>query len=159
MSRWSFERPWTPGDVSEREDKQLAEYHEHRGGLLFTEVNVAYPVSGSRQRRLDGVLFPNPPDGHDGGAYHYTPANRPEIRELMQHCVSELIEVHSWGFYGFGQLVGKAAIIENEWKPADVRKVFIPDNDGRSPYYPDETSDPATEAVFDEFDVDVVVVK
>jgi hypothetical protein len=158
-TQWEFERPWSPGDVSEREDDHLVRYHERRGGLLFSEVNVAHPVPGSRQRRLDGVLFPDPPEGLDGDAYHYTPSNRAGIRDLLRDRTAELIEVHAWGFYGFGQLVGKAAIVENEWNPEAVQKVFIPDNDGRSPYYPDENPDPATEAVFDQFDVDVVVVK
>lgn len=154
-----FDRPWSPGDTSESEDEHLAAYHEQRGGLLFAEVNVAYPVTGSRQRRLDGVLFPNPPHNHDQEAYHYTPSNRPYIRELIQNHTAELIEVHSWGFYGFGQIVGKARIVQNEWNPANIRKVFIPDNNARGPFYPNEDPDPATEDVFDEFDINVVVVK
>jgi len=154
-----FERPWSPGDTSESEDAHLEAYHEQRGGLLLVEVNVAYPVTGSRQRRLDGILFPNPPQNRDGEAYHYTSSNRPLIRELIQSCTAELIEVHSWGFYGFGQIVGKAHIVQDEWNPADIRKVFISDNNARGPYYPDENSDPATEKVFDDFGVDVVIVK
>jgi hypothetical protein len=154
-----FERPWSPGDTSESEDAHLEAYHEQRGGLLLVEVNVAYPVTGSRQRRLDGILFPNPPQNRDGEAYHYTSSNRPLIRELIQSRTAELIEVHSWGFYGFGQIVGKAHIVQDEWNPADIRKVFIPDNNARGPYYPDENPDPATEKVFDDFGVDVVVVK
>jgi len=159
MGRFAFEKPWTPGDISESEGEHLLDYHKSRGGLLFTEVNVAYPVTGSRQRRLDGVLFPNPPDEFDTDAYHYTSDNRSSIKSLIGTRVAELIEVHSWGFYGFGQIVGKSRIVEREWDPHDIRRVFIPDNNVRNPYYPNEKPDPATESVFDDFDITVEVVR
>lgn len=118
---------------------------------MFVEVNTAYPKTGSLQRRLDGVLFPNPPSEFNECAYRYTPANRPGIQELFSEHVAELIEVHDWGFFGFGQIVGKARLVETEWDPYALRRVFIPTNPGKLP-------DSATESVFEDFMIEVALI-
>lgn len=122
--------------------------------MLFTEVNVAYPVDGSRQRRLDGLRIINPPYA-EGKAYAYGPENRSNIWELLESHPVELIEVHGWGFHAFGQVLGKAEILSNSLNPHDLRKTVITAEDWSNPK---EKPDPATEDVYAKFDVNWVVL-
>lgn len=150
----SLGEPWTPGEKGQRsnEDDLLAAYFDQRDGLLFTEVNVAYIGNGGVQRRIDAIRVPNPPRG-DAGAYNYGSKNRRTIWNLIENHTVELIEVHGWSFHLFGQLLGKADIVRNEFDPHDVRLTAIPTNREA------DFSDPPTEAVFEKHGIDVVVVE
>ena len=146
--------PWTPGEKGQRgnEDELLATYFEQEGGLLFTEVNVAYLDEGGVQRRIDAVRVTEPPR-EDTGAYSYGSENRRTIWSFIENYTVELIEVHGWGFHLFGQLLGKAGIVRDELDPHDLRLIAIPTN--RDVGF----SDPPTAAIFEEYGIDVTVVE
>lgn len=138
------------------EDPYLEAYHEQEGGLVFTEFNVASPVPGSRQRRLDAIRFPDAPGGNEG-IYRYSPRkNHETIARLIKAYPVEAIEVHKWGFYVFGQLVGKRELLWIHWDPVSVEPVLLPTTHGKGAYHPDVHEDPATEAVFEKHGIRVV---
>jgi hypothetical protein len=67
----------------------------------------------------------------------------------------ELIEVHNWGFYGFGQLIGKSEIVQKYWSPKKIKKVLV--TLGPQEYHPEKKPDPLTEEVFKKFDIEIFV--
>ena len=146
-------REWAPDDSPtsspEKEDRLMAQYVEERGGLLFTQVNVAYRSEGLGHRYLDGLRIIDPGVG-EGEMYSYGGANRETIWGLMEEHPVEAIEVHDWGLDVFGHCLGKAAIIEQEFDPPAVDRTIIV---GDGP--PDE---PAVEQVYDAFGVNWVVI-
>lgn len=115
---------------------------------------MAYPASGSRQRRLDGLRVQNPPLG-GGEAYCYGPENRSTIWKLLENHPVEVIEVHGWGFHAFGQVLGKAEILQKVIDPMDLSKTVITTSEWQTP---SGNSDPATEAVYENYDIDWVVL-
>lgn len=145
---------WTPEDSPtsspEVEDQCMARYVEERGGLLFTQVNVAYRVDGWGRRYIDGLRVIDPPYG-EGEMYSYGSENREVIWELLENHHVDMIEVHSWGLDVLGHCLGKAAIIEEEFAPPEVQRTVIV-ADG-SP------NEPAVEQAYEEFEVDWVVVE
>lgn len=146
-------REWTPEDSPtsspEKEDRLMARYVEERGGLLFTQVNVAYLSDGWGARYVDGLRIIDPPSG-DGDMYSYGAENREDIWELLEDHRVDVIEVHDWGLDVLGHCLGKAAILKREFAPPEVRRTVIV-ADGP----PDE---PAVERAYDEFGVDWVVI-
>ncbi|MDI9578105.1 MAG: hypothetical protein QM398_08235 [Thermoproteota archaeon] len=51
---------------------------------------------------------------------HKTANKYEETREFVDKHVVELVEVHNWGFYGFGQLVGKSEVFKKYWSTNSV---------------------------------------
>ena len=128
------------------ESKPLQQYWEENGGLLFTEFNTIYDLKGM-SRALDAIRFPN----IERGAYRAT-GNYETIANLIKNNEVELIEVHSWGFYGFGQLIGKSEIVQKYWEPKKVSRVLITIN----PKYDSEKNpDLPTLEVFKKFGIKV----
>lgn len=78
------------------ESQPLQKYWEEKGGLLFTEFNTTFGQNGLL-RALDAIRFPE----LEREAYR-SKDNYEAIAQLMKNNEVELIEVHSWGFYGFG---------------------------------------------------------
>lgn len=78
--------------------------------------------------------------------------NYETISYLIKNNEVELIEVHGWGFYGFGQIVGKSEIVQKYWEPKKVKKVLIT----FSPKYDSERNpDLPTFEVFEKFGIKV----
>lgn len=169
---------WKPGKKGnrEQEDELLARYYGKHGGLLFAEVNVTFPLKKSRQRKVDGVRIPEPPESMEG-AYHYGSENRRMIWKLIQNHTAEIIEIHDWGFQVFGQVIGKSEILLNMLEPHDLQKtVIVKDEDtilegpGAQTEFDGQGNikikteqgyvrDKATQAVFDDYDITVVVLE
>jgi hypothetical protein len=149
--------PWEPQDGSRR-DELLARYHQRHGGLLFVDPNVAQ--AGSRPRFPSGILITNPSPENDEDAYDYRLKDSASVQERVSKLSAELIEVQNWGFNGFGRIVGKSRIIEREWNPHRLKRVLVVKNsdDKDHPYYPEKKRDPSTEAVFDDSDIEIVVM-
>jgi len=146
----SYVNPWEVGfGPSIREDRKLLEYYEEKGGLVFTEFNTTQSMAG-RLRALDAIRFPQLEKGIYQSAGNY---NR--IKKLIREHPVELIEVHKWGLYGFGQLVGKSYIVEHHWHPKQTTKILITLSPNR--YHPGKNPDPITRSVFDAFDIEVYV--
>lgn len=124
---------------------------------MFTEFNVAAKMPGSRMRRLDGIRFPEPLGGLTG-AFVSGSENRTLVEEMFRRCTVELIEVHRWGFYALGQVVGKRRLLEGHWAPKEIHSVLIVDNSKSPQYRPSEDPDPAAEWVFRDFGIRVVVL-
>jgi len=123
-----FGREWDPQDSPtsspEREDVRMAEYFREQGGLLFTQVNIAYRVDGRGARYVDGVRIINPPRG-EGEMYSYGTENREAIWTLLENHHVDVIEVHDWGFDVLGHCLGKATLIEEQFDPPEVEKTVI----------------------------------
>ena len=129
------------------ESKPLQQYWEENGGLLFTEFNTTYGLKGM-MRALDAIRFPK----LERGAYRST-GNYETIANLIKNYEVELIEVHGWGFYGFGQLIGKSEIVQKYWEPKKVSKVLITIN----PKYDSKRNpDSPTLEVFEKFSIKVI---
>ena len=152
-----LEKPWEP-DRSSRIETLLSEYHKEQGGLLFIKPNVARKVEGSRQRRPHGILITDPPAGNENEAYEDAPANRMNLEIAISKYPCELIEVLGWGMRSLGRVVGKSRIVEQEWHPHDLTRVLIVNNNATQHNYSKDDSDRATEAVFEDFDVNVVIL-
>ena len=103
-----------------------------------------------KKRALDAIRFPQLEKGRYRSAGNYD-----KLRELIQKHKMELIEVHNWGFSGFGQLVGKSYILEHHWNPHRFDKVLI--TLSAKTYHPDTRPDPVTRSVFDAFDIKVYI--
>ncbi|MFB6215697.1 MAG: hypothetical protein ABEJ72_01825 [Candidatus Aenigmatarchaeota archaeon] len=148
---------WDPESAqgSTRENRLIHQYFEENGGLIFTEFNVADGVPNSRQRRLDAIRFPI----GDDRIQEYNSSKREEVASLLADQKCELIEVHGWGFYVLGQLIGKQELLEQHWDTEETEKVLIVDNEAGGEYHPDERRDEATHDVFDAHDVQVEVLK
>lgn len=146
-------REWTPENAPtsspKKEDIHMEKYFDQRGGLLFNQVNVAYEVEGLGARYVDGIRIIDPPKG-EGEMYSYGSENRETIWKLLRNHRVDVVEVHNWGFDVLGHCIGKAAIIEKEFDPEEVKKTVIV-VDGR----PEE---PTVEQVYEELDVDWVVI-
>lgn len=63
--------------------------------------------------------------------------------------------MHHWGFYGLGQLVGKAEIFEKYWSQKPAKKVLIVL--GPHEFHPETNPDPLTEEVFKKLGIEVFV--
>jgi len=147
----NFSNPCNGADFGggKNENLKLKEYIDKRKGLTFTEFNTTQGKKG-KQRRLDAILFPD----MERGVYK-SAGNYPKIKELIEKHPIELIEVHKWGFYPLGQLIGKEKILKKHWNPKETQKVLITLNPNR--YHPKLNPDPLTKKVFDELDVEVFV--
>ena len=150
-----LEKPWEP-DKNSRIETLLSEYHEQRGGLLFFNPNVARKVDRSRQRRPHGILVTDPPTENEGEAYHDAPPNHTHLEIAIKKWPIELIEVLGWSMGSFGRVFGKSHIIEQEWNPHDLTPVLVVNNSGQHSFR-EKGSDRATEAVFEDFNVEVVI--
>jgi hypothetical protein len=103
----SFVNKWRVEDgPSQRESERLFQYYREKGGLVFREFNTTQEING-RPRSIDAIRFPELETG-----IFTARGNYPMIRQLIEKHIVELIEVHKWGFYGFGQLIGKKEIVE-----------------------------------------------
>jgi len=151
-----LEKPWDPDENSQIETL-LSEHHKQQGGLLFFNPNVARNVNGSRQRRPHDILITDPPTENEGEAYEDAPANRMNLEIAISKYPTELIEVLGWGMGSFGRVVGKSRIVEQEWDPRDLTRTLIVNNDATQHNYNKDDSDRATEAVFDDFDIKIVI--
>ena len=146
----NFVNSWNPDcGFSANENQKLLQYHEDKGGLLFTEFNVTQGMPG-KKRSLDAIRFPQLEKDSYQSAGNYE-----KLKELIQKYKVELIEVHKWGFYGFGQLIGKSYILEQQWNPHHFEKVLI--TMSSETYHPETKPDPVTRSVFDAFDIKVYV--
>lgn len=126
--------------------KPLQKYWDDNGGLLFTEFNTTFGLKG-KLRALDAIRFPCLETGVYRAAGNYE-----AIANLIKNNEVELIEVHGWGFYGFGQIVGKSEIVQKYWEPKKVSKVLIT----FSPKYDSQRSlDLPTFEVFEKFGITV----
>lgn len=144
---------WRPESAqgSTRENKLILQYFQEKGGLVITEFNVTDGVSDSRQRRLDAIRVPE----EDDRIKEYGATSRNQVANLISSQKCELIEVHGWGFYVLGQLIGKHEILEQYWETKETEKVLIVDNEAGGPYHPDERKDKATHEVFDRHNIEV----
>jgi len=146
---------WTPGEAqgSTRENKLIKKYYEKKGGLVVTEVNVTDGIKDSRQRRLDAVRFP----GEKDRIIEYSDIGREKVSDLFESEEAELIEVHNWGFYVFGQLVGKEEVLKENWRLKETRKVLLVDNGASGGSYKSQFSrDEATHEIFDKYNIEVI---
>ena len=134
---------------SVKETEKLRQYLNGKGGLVYTEFNTTDGLGG-KVRALDAIRFPKLENRIDKAFGHYE-----KIRSTMQNHEVELIEVHKWGFYGFGQLVGKSEIVQKYWFPMKVKKVLI--TLGSYEFHPETNPDPLTEEVFKKFDIEIFV--
>jgi hypothetical protein len=101
------------------ESEKLEQYLSGKGGLVFTEFNTTYGFMG-KTRALDAIGFPELENGIKRALGNYA-----NIKSLIKNYEVELIEVHKWGFYGFGQLVGKSEIVQKYWSPKKIKKILI----------------------------------
>jgi hypothetical protein len=131
------------------ESRALEQYWNEKGGRIYTEFNTAYGFEG-KMRTLDAIRFPELEKGMLRARNRYE-----EIKSLVAKYEVELIEVHHWGFYGFGQLIGKSEIFAKYWSPKSAKKVLII----LSPkeFHPQTKPDPLTEEVFKKFAIEVYV--
>ena len=150
----SLADPWTPGEKEQRGNEYglLETYFDQEGGLLYTEVNVAYLGDGGVQRRIDAIRVTDPSRGKTG-TYDYCSENRRTIWDFIESHTVELIEVHGLGFRLFSQLLGKAGIIRDELNLHGLRLIAIP-TDKKGSF-----SDPPTTAIFEKYGIDVTVVE
>ncbi|MEF8893119.1 hypothetical protein [Halodesulfurarchaeum sp.] len=133
------------------ENIPLEQYADEQGGLLIATVNVSLRVEGPGNRYVDGIRVIDPPEGEgEKYDYHKLPNNKPVWDLLSNHRI-ELIEVHNWGLQVLGDCLGKAAIIENEFAPVEVKKTVIV-NTG-------QPNEPAVEEVYEDYGVDWVVIE
>jgi hypothetical protein len=148
----SFVNEWKVEDgPSPRESERLFQYYSEKGGLVFREFNTTEGIVG-RTRSIDAIRFPELKTGI------YTAfGNYPIITQLIEKHHVELIEVHKWGFYGLGQLIGKKEIVEKYWNPKEINLVLITSN--LTAYHPEMNPDPPTEEVFEKYGVSVYVPK
>ncbi len=125
-----------PGKDASGEDRVLNWYHKNNleTGPLFREFRVTNGIENSaRQRALDGLLICN---GEENQVYKPTLQNGGY--EYAKHLIDQnypliAIEVHKWGWEGFGQVVGKATLLEDFWDAPIVRKVLVvKNNQGRN---------------------------
>lgn len=125
-----------PGKDASGEERVLNWYHKNNleSGPLFREFRVTNCIANSaRQRALDGLLICN---GEENQVYKPTLQNGGY--EYAKHLIDQnypliAIEVHKWGWEGFGQVVGKATLLEDFWDAPIVRKVLVvKNNQGRS---------------------------
>jgi hypothetical protein len=130
------------------ESEPLQKYWEEKGGLLFTEFNTTYGQNGIL-RALDAIRFPD----LDKGAYR-SKGNYEAIGHLIKSNEVELIEVHGWGLYGFGQIVGKSEIVQKHWTPKRVTKVIITIN---PKFDPKKNPDTATREVFEKYGIKIFI--
>lgn len=134
---------------SVKESDKLRQYLKGKGGLVFTEFNTTYRHKG-KLRALDAIRFPE----LEQGIYRAS-GNYENIELLIKNNEVELIEVHFWGFYGFGQLIGKSEIVLKHWSPKKINKIFI--TLGSNEFHPEKNPDPLTEEVFKKFDIEIFV--
>jgi len=148
----SFINKWKIDDgPSPRESVRLFQYYIEKEGLVFREFNTTQGIQG-KSRSIDAIRFPE----LDTGIYTAR-GNYSEIRQLIENHLVELIEVHKWGFYGLGQLIGKKEIVEKYWNPKEIKLVLITAN--LTSFHPETNTDPPTEEVFKKFGVSVFVPK
>lgn len=134
---------------SVKESEKLWQYLNGKGGLVYTEFNTTYGFKGNL-RALDAIRFPELEQG-----IHRASGNYEKIRFLIKNYEVELIEVHNWGFYGFGQLIGKSEITQKYWTPKKIKKILI--TMGPHEFHPETNPDPLTEEVFKKFDIEIFV--
>ena len=148
----SFVNKWKVADgPSPRESERLFQYYNEKGGLFFKEFNTTQGIEG-RPRSIDAIRFPELETGIFKAQGNYT-----AIKELIETSLVELVEVHKWGFYALGQLIGKEELVKKYWNPKEIRKVLITVN--LSGFHPETKPDPPTEEVFQKFDVSIYVPK
>jgi hypothetical protein len=133
------------------ESRALEQYWNEKGGRVYTEFNTTYGFEG-KMRALDAIRFPELEKGMFRARNKYY-----EIKSLIANYEVELIEVHNWGFYGFGQLVGKSEIFGKYWSPKRTKKVLI--ILGPNEFHPQKNPDRLTEEVFEKFGIEIFVPK
>ena len=111
-----FQNSWKVGDGPTNEDEKLKVYYDEVGGLFFTEFNTTQGQRG-KLRALDAIRFPDLETG-----IYKSSGNYDTIRNLIPEHSVELIEVHKWGFYVLGQLIGKYRITEKYWDPKEAKR-------------------------------------
>lgn len=146
LNKWKIEDGPSP-----RESERLWQYYQANGGLFFREFNTTKYLEG-RTRSIDAIRFPNLESG-----FYKAQGNYLQIKEIIQEQPVEVIEVHKWGFYALGQLIGKAEILEKYWSPKDVSKVLIMSN--LTSFHPASKPDPPTEEIFKKHNISIHVPK
>jgi len=145
-----FENPWNINTGhSKRENIALKQYFTENKGLMFTEFNTTQSMKGNL-RALDAILFPELEESKYKSTGNYS-----KIRELIKENTVELIEVHKWGFYALGQLVGKEKLVKKHWNPKETQKVLVTLDP--EIYHPEKNSDSPTREVFDESNIEIFV--
>lgn len=147
---WSHD----PAEPLDSEEQMLVDYFDAKSGLMFTDVDVAEPVPESRPREVDLLRIPDPPDSHSG-LYRYSAENHSTVREVAENQTVELNEIAPWGFDALGQILGKAEILRQEWNPQNIQLRLLINNSGPNPYSPERDPDPAAEAVFEKYGVNL----
>jgi hypothetical protein len=148
----SFINNWKVDDgPSLRESEKLFQYYQEKGGLVFREFNTTQGIEG-KPRSIDAIRFPELEIG-----IHTARGNYNEIRPLIENHTVELIEVHKWGFYGFGQLIGKKEIVKKYWNPKEMKMVLITAN--LTNFHPETKPDPPTEEVFKKYGISIYIPK
>jgi len=145
-----FQNPWDTGfGCSRDENIRLKKYLEKNRNLAFAEFNTTHGLEGSK-RALDAILFP----GLEGHTYK-SRGNYENIKKLIEDHPVELIEVHGWGFYVLGQLIGKEHIVQKYWNPLETQKVLLTMDSKK--YHPKKSPDKPTQEVFEKYGVEVYV--
>jgi hypothetical protein len=147
---WSHD----PAEPLDSEEQMLVDYFDAKSGLMFTDVDVAEPVPESRPQEVDLLRIPDPPDSRSG-LYRYSAENHSTVREVAEDHTVELNEIAPWGFDALGQILGKAEILRQEWNPQNIQLRLLINNSGPNPYSPERDPDPAAEAVFEKYGINL----
>lgn len=148
LIKMDFYNEWEVEDgYSSKEARKLKQYFDEKRGLIFTQFNTTQGVEG-KLRSLDAIRFPN-----QEKEIYKAKGNYENIAQLIEEQTVELIEVHKWGFYRFGQLIGKSEIVKKYWNPKRIKKVLI--TLSPTTFQPEKNPDPPTEEVFEKFGITV----
>jgi hypothetical protein len=149
---WSHD----PAEPLDGEEQMLVDYFDARSGLMFTDVDVTAPAPESRPRELDLLRIPDPPVSRSKESiYLYGTGNQSFLQTLVENHTVELVEIAPWGFDALGQLLGKAEIFRQEWRPENIQLRLLLNSSGPNPYSPERDPDPAAEAVFEKYGVNL----
>lgn len=152
----NFGQEWShdPSVPLDSEEQLLVDYFDARSGLMFTDVDVAAPISESRPREVDLLRIPDPPVSRPS-LYRYSTENHSTVAEVVEDQTVELIEIGPWGFEALGQILGKAEILRQEWNPQTIQLRLVINNSGPNSYSPEQDADSAAEAVFETYGVNL----
>lgn len=131
------------------EDQLLREYHEKKGGKLYTEVGIAWS-KGKKEwegehshRSIDGILIPE----KDTEQVNFAGNGDQAFRDIINEEV-ELIEVEEkLNRPVIGQVLAGEKMLEADYQPSKIKKVII---------Y--EKGDSALEWVCGQFDIETVKI-
>ena len=131
-------------------------HFDAKSGPMFTDVDVTEPAPESRSRELDLLYLTDSSISRSKyGIYLYGTGNQSTLQTLVEDHTVELIEIGPWGFNALGQLLGRAEIFRREWQPKNIQMRLLINDRGLNPYSPERNPDPAAEAVFAKYDVNL----